>query len=59
MLSLKYITTCVVALYILSHNMQKWKEHECNGYRLIIQENGITLGYSPESGIKIIYKDGH
>lgn len=39
--------------------MQKWEEKECDGYRLITQKGGATLGYSPESGVKIIYDDGY
>lgn len=33
-------------------------EEKCDGYNLIKQEGGTTLGYSPKSGIKIISKDG-
>lgn len=39
--------------------MQKWAEQACDGYHLITQENGATLGYSPTSGINIIYEDGY
>ncbi|MDO4460496.1 MAG: beta-glucosidase, partial [Clostridia bacterium] len=28
------------------------------GFNLVEQENGPTLGYDPESGVKIIEKDG-
>ena len=41
------------------NNMEKWTEHKCEGYHLITQKGGATLGYSPNSGIKIIYKDGY
>ena len=27
-------------------------------YTLVRQENGQTLGYSPDSGVKILYEDG-
>ena len=47
------------ALALTPYNMEKWTEHECDGYRLITQKNGATLGYSPTSGIKIIYDDGY
>ena len=39
--------------------MQKWAEQEYDGYHLITQKKGATLGYSPKSGIKIIYVDGY
>ena len=38
--------------------MKKWKEIEKQGYRLIINEGGATLGYSPDSGISILEEDG-
>jgi beta-glucosidase len=53
------MATCVVAFSLIPYNMQKWTEQEYDGYRLITQEKGATLGYSPASGIKIIYKDGY
>ena len=39
--------------------MKKWKEQACDGYRLITQQGGATLGYSPESGLRIIEQDGY
>ena len=27
-------------------------------YTLVLQENGQALGYSPDSGLKILYEDG-
>lgn len=55
----KHLTTFAVVLTLTSCNMQKWTEQECDGYRLITQQDGPTLGYSPESGIGIIYQDGY
>ena len=52
-------TALAAAFTLIPLNMQKWTEHECDGYRLITQKGGATLGYSPGSGIKIIYKDGY
>lgn len=54
-----YLATCMVALTLTSCNMHKWTEQECDGYRLITQKDGATLGYSPASGINIIFKDGY
>lgn len=39
--------------------MQKWTEQAYEGYHLITQKDGATLGYSPSSGINIIYEDGY
>lgn len=36
-----------------------WTEKETPyGYRIVENENGATLGYSPDSGMKLIEKDG-
>ena len=36
----------------------KWTETEKDGYHVITQANGATLGYSPASGVKILTVDG-
>ena len=36
----------------------KWTETEKEGYHVITQANGATLGYSPASGVKILTVDG-
>ncbi len=38
--------------------MKKWKEVGKDGYVMIINEGGATLGYCPDSGIGIIEDDG-
>ena len=38
---------------------RKWQETPMDGYNLITQKNGRTLGYSPESGVGIITKSGY
>ena len=37
----------------------KWTEQTCDGYNLITQKDGATLGYSPTSGIQILHEDGY
>lgn len=54
-----FITTLITSLILSSCNMRKWTEQECDGYQLITQKKGATLGYSPKSGIQIIYVDGY
>lgn len=38
---------------------QRWTESVEDGYHLITQKGGATLGYSPKSGISIIQQDGY
>ena len=47
-----------VALTLTACNMQKWNETACDGYQLITQKGGATLGYSTKSGIQIIEQNG-
>ncbi len=37
---------------------KKWKETVREGYRIIENEGGATLGYSPDSGVRILEDDG-
>ncbi|SBV97052.1 Glycoside hydrolase family 3 domain protein [uncultured Eubacteriales bacterium] len=38
----------------------KWSEEKTtDGWMQVTNEGGVTLGYSPESGIKLIQKDGY
>lgn len=37
----------------------KWTEQTYDGYNLITQKDGATLGYSPTSGIQILHEDGY
>ncbi|MBQ3883074.1 MAG: glycoside hydrolase family 3 C-terminal domain-containing protein [Bacteroidales bacterium] len=48
----------VLPLSVLS-SCGKPQEVECDGYNTIVQKKGPTLGYSPSSGVGIIYKAGH
>ena len=44
---------------LCSCNGQRWTESVADGYHLITQKDGATLGYSPMSGITIIQQDGY
>ena len=44
---------------LVSCNGQKWQEEAKDGYNLITQKGGKTLGYSPESGVQIITVKGY
>ena len=37
---------------------QKWQEESRDGYNLISQKNGPSLGYSPSSGVQIMTRGG-
>lgn len=58
----KSINLSLAALALLSLtacNGQKWTEEEHDGYNLIIQKGGQTLGYSPASGIQLLEESGY
>lgn len=38
---------------------QKWQEEAKDGYNLVTQKGGQTLGYSPSSGVTIVTKGGY
>ena len=38
---------------------QKWQETPKDGYSLVTQKGGQTLGYSPSSGVQILTKGGY
>lgn len=53
----KFSTT--IALLAFIGCTPKWEEVETkNGFNLVKNESGATLGYSPESGVKIIEANG-
>ena len=37
---------------------QKWTEKQIDNFMLVSQEDGPTLGYTPESGVKLLTIDG-
>ena len=37
---------------------QKWSEHQVDSFMLVTQKGGPSLGYSPQSGVKILTIDG-
>ena len=38
---------------------QKWTERKVDSFMLVTQKGGPTLGYSPQSGVKILTEDGY
>lgn len=43
----------------LGTSAKKYTTKTLDGYTLVTQKNGATLGYSPQSGVKLIQKDGY
>ena len=37
---------------------QKWSEQQVDSFMLVTQKGGPTLGYSPQSGVKLLTVDG-
>ncbi len=62
-MKLKTNTLSIAAMAALSLTSvscgQKWQEEVKDGYVLITQKHGQTLGYSPESGVQIINDKGY
>ena len=38
---------------------QKWSEEQVGSFILVTQRGGATLGYSPQSGVKLLTHDGY
>lgn len=47
-----------MSVIVLGGCRQRWSERECDGYNIITQSGGATLGYSPSSGVRILTVDG-
>lgn len=54
-----YILAAALTLVSLTASGQKYSEERHDGYVLVKQPGGQTLGYSPESGVKLIVQDGY
>jgi len=48
----------LVVLFIMAGCVSKWSEEEKDGYNLVHNKGGQILGYSPESGVSLIEKNG-
>ena len=47
------------AAVVLSSCGSKWQETGKDGFNLVIQKKGSTLGYSPSSGVSLLTKGGY
>jgi len=50
----RFSILCVCSLLLASSCKYIPQEEECDGY-ILVHQRGPTLGYSPESGVKILY----
>lgn len=56
----KIVILAATSLLAITGCGQKWSETETgNGYNVITQKKGSTLGYAPGSGVKVISQDGY
>ena len=44
---------------LVACNGQKWSEQQVDSFVLVTQEDGPTLSYSPQSGVKLLTEDGY
>ncbi len=56
---MKKLILLTAACALLASCGQKWQESDGDGYKVVTQKNGQTLGYSPESGVQILTKGGY
>lgn len=48
-------TACIAVMLGFTFGCtRKWSEETANGYNLILNKDGMTLGFSPSSGVKIL-----
>jgi len=55
----KSVLLIMAALPVLAACGPKWQEEQKDGYVLVTQKKGATLGYSAESGVKLIEDKGY
>lgn len=56
----KQIALPMALLVLASCTGEKWTEIQTdNGYNLVVQKKGQTLGYSPCSGVTLLFDDGY
>lgn len=56
---MKYTPLAIAAIALMATSCTKMNTVAHDGYTTVEQKDGPTLGYSPNSGVEIIKKDGH
>ena len=59
MMKLRFTLAAAAALAAFSCAPNSISYQECDGYSLVLQTKGPTLGYSPDSGVQILTVDGY
>lgn len=54
----RLIIILVAAFQLMACTQQKWKETQQEGFNIVENEGGNTLGYSSSSGVTILTQDG-
>ncbi len=58
-LNIKLVTIAVALTAAVGCNNVKWQETDYDGFTIITQKKGATIGYSKSSGIAILYDKGY
>ncbi|ULQ55670.1 glycoside hydrolase family 3 protein [Flavihumibacter rivuli] len=58
MRSLLSLSIAGILLPAMAHSQQKWNENSFGIYNLVKNPGGVTLGYAPASGVKILTVNG-
>lgn len=57
--SMKRTALLLTASLLLASCGQKWQEEPADGYVRVVQGKGAVLGYSPESGVRLLTDKGY
>ena len=58
-IQVNYLTSVVLVALLASCGGQKWTERQVDSFVIVEQKGGPTLGYSPESGVKLLTDGGY
>ena len=56
--TIKFLVVTAFSFALMGCGSQKWTEVSKEGYQLVINEDGQTLGYTIDSGLKLLTVDG-
>ena len=54
----RWLTAGLALVALTACDGQKWSEQQVDSFMLVTQKGGPTLGYSPQSGVKLLTVDG-
>ena len=53
------VAAAAILMTLAACDGQKWSEKQVDSFMLVTQKDGPSLGYSPQSGVKILTIDGY